>query len=132
MFLVVFFVTLFVEIVPGLLSGVVVSWFLALTLPYSDVPVLRTLKHRIAPGAAPDDDGNTLHVTDLVDGLTCGDDGFHTAIALLEFQLALVFSNSAKIQVWSAGDEALSCTVSHRRGASLCSVVCSHPVRLTL
>ena len=196
-FAVVFLVTLFVDIVPGLASGVVLSWFLTLTLPYSEVPVLRLLKQRDPavsngvpgigsevdkrrPGPAGevagtvrlgcltasslslarpsgggsvageehddveapagltggdpasvvglpmnlagggqssrlglggdggygafDDNPVTVQVGDvepgrLICGTQCPEEGYLTAIALLELQMGLVFSNSAKIQV---------------------------------
>ena len=126
MFLITFIVSLFADVVPGLVAGVIASWFLSLTMPYAEVPVLRTLKQRISSveskgsgadkggGGAGDGGGSTSGSTHsgLVDGLLVtaepGDitiDGmsdsedYKTAVALLKFKLAIVFSNSTKIQV---------------------------------
>lgn len=101
-FVIVFLVTLFVDIVPGLLSGVFVSWFLALTMPYSETPVLRTLCRRMAHVSATTsvnvDGEEEVSVGSMVDGLRCADDGrFRTAIAVVELQYPLVFSNAAKL-----------------------------------
>ncbi len=112
-FAVVFVVTLFVDIVPGLASGVVLSWFLALTLPYSEVPTIHILKQRlqnVGDSTKQDDEGNTSSsvttslLTEhdagrLIDAVLCPDKGFRVAIALLDLQMSLVFSNSAKLQM---------------------------------
>jgi hypothetical protein len=98
-FVVVFFVTLFVEIVPGLASGVVLSWFLALTLPYSDVPPMHVLKSKsyMDSNAAASVEKDSVT---LVDATHTGTDStLRNALCLLEWQMALVFSNSAKLQV---------------------------------
>ena len=126
-FVIVFLVTLFVDIVPGLLSGVFVSWFLALTMPYSETPVLRTLRRRMAHVSVTTsvnvDGEEEVSVGSMVDGLRCADDGrFRTAIAVVELQYPLVFSNAAKLLVceaWVQGGRACA-------GESV-STCCLHP-----
>ena len=125
--IVTFIVSLFADVVPGLIAGIITSWFLSMTLPYHEVPILRTLKQRLSgndsvdgtahEGSANADTELAVGPTDLIDGLAvvdpallasgdvhaalAGSDSanYRTSVALLKFKLAIVFSNATKVQV---------------------------------
>jgi len=96
-------------------------------MPYSETPVLRTLCRRMAHVSVTTsvnvDGEEEVSVGSMVDGLRCADDGrFRTAIAVVELQYPLVFSNAAKLLVceaWVQGGRACA-------GESV-STCCLHP-----
>jgi hypothetical protein len=100
-FAIVFFVTLFVDVVPGLLAGVFSSWFLALTLPYEETPVLRVLRRRLgSEGSVNKAEGAVPAEVELVDGFSCAPElGYPAVVCLLELRVPLMFSNSVSVQV---------------------------------
>ena len=72
-FLVTFVVSLLFDVVPGLVAGILTSWFFSLTLPYDNVPVLRMLKFRLDSAGSKTLDTRSTRGScspHLVDGLS--------------------------------------------------------------